>query len=125
MLVDGGRLTGLHVAETEIHDCVWRGCSADMATFRHAKLERTTFQDCSLREVDLMGMRGEWVRFHDCDLRGASFRHAELTHSEFRRCRLDDIEGIEGLRGTSMELEQMLTLAPALARALGVSLLGE
>jgi len=125
VLVDGGRLTGLNVAETEIQDCVWRGCGADMASFRHTKLERTTFQDCSLREADFMGARGDWVRFHDCDLRGASFVHAQFTNSEFRRCRMDGIEGIEGLRGTSMELEQMLVLAPALAHALGVSLIGE
>jgi len=125
VLVDGGRLTGLQVAETEIEDCVWRGCGADMASFRHAKLGRTTFEDCSLREADFMGLRGDWVRFHDCDLRGAGFAHAQFTNSEFRRCRMDDVEGIEGLRGTAMELEQMLTLAPALARALGVSLVGE
>jgi uncharacterized protein YjbI with pentapeptide repeats len=125
VLVDGGRLTGLQVAETELRDCVWRGCGADMASFRHAKLERTAFEDCSLREADFMGLRGDWVRFHDCDLRGASFVHAQFTNSEFRRCRMDDIDGVEGLRGTSMELEQMLTLAPALARALGVSLVDE
>jgi uncharacterized protein YjbI with pentapeptide repeats len=125
VLVDGGRLTGFHIAETEIRDCVWRGCGADMASFRHAKLERTTFQDCNMREADFMGLRGNWVRFHDCDLRGASFAHAQFTHSEFRRCTMDDIDGVEGLRGTSMELEQMLTLAPSLARALGVSLIDQ
>ena len=125
VLVDGGRLTGLQIAETEMRDCAWQGCGADMASFRHAKLERATFQDCSLREADFMGLRGDWVRFHDCDLRGASFVHAQFTSSELLRCRMDDIEGVEGLRGTSMELEQMLTLAPALARALGVSLLDE
>jgi uncharacterized protein YjbI with pentapeptide repeats len=125
VLIDGGRLTGFHVAETEIRDAIWRACGADMATFRHARLERVTFEDCSLREADFMGVRGAVVRFHDCDLRGANFRHAELTRSEFRRCRMDDIEGIEGLRGTSMELEQMVSLAPALARALGVGLIAD
>jgi len=78
VLVDGGRLTGLHVAETELRDCVWQGCGADMASFRHSTLERTTFHDCSLREADFMGLRGGWVRFHDCDLRGASFVHAQV-----------------------------------------------
>jgi hypothetical protein len=36
---------------------------------------------------------------------------------------MDDIEGVEGLRGTSMQLEELLTLTPAFARALGVGLL--
>ncbi len=125
VLVEGGRLTGLQVAETEIRDCVWRACGADMASFRHARLERVTFEDCVLREADFTGVRGDWVRFHDCDLRGAGFGHAEFSRSEFRRCRMDDVEGVEGLRGTSMELEPMLTLAPAMARALGVGLITE
>ena len=125
VLVQGGRLTGLQVAETEIRDCVWRACGADMASFRHARLERVTFEDCVLREADFTGVRGDWVRFHDCDLRGAGFGHAELSRSEFRRCMMDDVEGVEGLRGTSMELEQMLTLAPAMAHALGVGLIAE
>jgi uncharacterized protein YjbI with pentapeptide repeats len=125
VLVDGGRLTGLQVAETEIRDVLWSGCSADLATFRHARLAYVTFQECSLREADFMGLRGEWVRFHDCDLRGAGFQHAEFAHSEFRRCRMEGIDGVEGLRGTAMELDQLVTLAPALARALGVGVVGE
>jgi hypothetical protein len=72
-----------------------------------------------------MGIRGDWVRFHDCDLTEASFRHAQFMNSEFRRCRMEGIEGIEGLRGTSMEPEGMLALAPEFARALGVGLVQE
>jgi uncharacterized protein YjbI with pentapeptide repeats len=125
VVIDGGRLTGVQLAETEVRDCLWRGCGADMAAFRHAKLAHVTFEDCSLREADFTGVRGESVRFHDCDLRGATFGHAQFTSSEFRRCRMDDIEGIQGLRGTSLELEQLVTLAPALARALGLGLIAD
>jgi uncharacterized protein YjbI with pentapeptide repeats len=120
---DGGRLTGLQVAEADVRDVVWRGCGADMATFRHARLLHVSFQDCSLREADFSGMRGEVVRFTGCDLRGASFRHAELAGCEVRRCRLDDIEGVEGLRGASLEVDQLIDLAPALARAMGIGVL--
>jgi len=123
--VDGGRLTGLQVAEADLRDVVWRGCGADMATFRHTRLLHVTFEDCSLREADFSGMRGEFVRFIGCDLRGASFRHAELAGSALRRCRLDGIEGVEGLRGASLELGQIIDLAPALARAMGIGVLAE
>jgi uncharacterized protein YjbI with pentapeptide repeats len=123
VVVVGGRLTGLQIAETELRDCLWRGCGADMATLRHARLAHVTFEGCSLREADFSGMRGEHVRFVDCDLRGASFAHAELAQSEIRRCRLDDIEGVEGLRGVSLELDELVGLAPAMAQALGIGLL--
>lgn len=123
VLVDGGRLTGLQVVEADVRDCRWRDCGADMATFRHARLEHVTFEGCSMREADFSGMRGAHVRFVDCDLRGASFHHAELTDSELRRCRLDDVEGVEGLRGTALELDELLGLAPTMARALGIAVL--
>ncbi|MDX6521371.1 MAG: hypothetical protein QOG02_1156 [Gaiellales bacterium] len=121
--VDRGRLTGLNVVETELSDTTFRNCGAEMATFRHAALECVTLDGCVLRQCEFMAVRGDWVRFHDCDLTEASFRHAQLTSSEFRRCRMEDLEGIEGLRGTSMELEGMLALAPAFARTLGIGLL--
>ncbi|HET7171247.1 MAG TPA: pentapeptide repeat-containing protein [Gaiellales bacterium] len=123
VVVEGGRLTGLQLAEAELRDCLWRGCGADMATIRHAKLAHVTFESCSLREADFAGMRGEHVRFVDCDLRGAAFHHAELAHSEMRRCRLDDLEGIQGLRGVAMELDELVGLAPVMAHALGIGLL--
>jgi uncharacterized protein YjbI with pentapeptide repeats len=125
VVIDRGRLTGLNLVETELSDTTVRDCGADMATFRRAALDCVTLDGCILRQGDFMGVRGEWVRFHDCDLTEASFRHAQFTSSEFRRCRMEAIEGIEGLRGTSMELEGMLALAPAFARALGIRLVRE
>jgi uncharacterized protein YjbI with pentapeptide repeats len=121
--VEGGRLTGLQVAEAALRDVVWRGCGADMAAFRHTRLAYVTFEDCNLREADFTGVRAEHVRFLDCDLRGAAFHHAQVAQSELRRCRLDGVEGVEGLRGAAMEMEQLLELAPTLAHALGIGLL--
>jgi uncharacterized protein YjbI with pentapeptide repeats len=123
--VNGGRLTGVQVVETEIRDDLWLGCGADMASFRHARLTNVTFQECSLREADFTGLRAERVQFHGCHLRGAGFHHARFAGSELRRCRLDGIEGVEGLRGTSMELVELVSLAPLLASALGVGLIAE
>ena len=124
VMVEAGRLTGLQVAEAELRDVVWRGCGADMAAFRHTRLDRVTFEGCNLREADFTGVRAERLRFLDCDLRGAAFHHAQLTESELRRCRLDGVEGVEGLRGAAVEMEQLVELAPALAQALGIGLLG-
>ena len=121
VLVEGGRLTGVQLGETRVRDTVWRSVSADLATLRFVDLVRTTFESCSLREADFTGARCEWVRFHDCDLSGAIFSNARFENSEFRRCRLEGIEGIGSLRGTSMALEAVLALAPALAAELGIA----
>lgn len=123
VLVDGGRLTGVQFGETKVRDTLWRNVSADLAALRLAGLARVTFESCNLREADFTGAHCEWVRFHDCDLRGAIFSKARFENSEFRRCRLEGIEGVGSLRGTSMALDAVLTLAPALADELGISLL--
>ena len=115
------RLTGLAIAETDVGDVVCRECAGDLAMLRHARLTRVTFESCTLRGADFMGARCDHVRFSDCDLTGASFAQAHFTGSEFVRCRMDDVEGVDGLRGTSMEVEQILTLAPAFAAALGIA----
>lgn len=115
------RLTGLAIAEADVGDLVCRECAADLAMLRHATLTRVTFEACTLRGADFMGARCDHVRFSDCDLTGASFTQAQFADSEFVRCRMDDVEGVAGLRGTAMEVEQMLTLAPAFAAALGIA----
>jgi uncharacterized protein YjbI with pentapeptide repeats len=125
VVVDRGRLTGANFVETELGDTTVRNCGAEMATFRHSTLDRVTLEGCILRQGDFMEVQGSWVRFHDCDLTEASFRHAQFANSELRRCRMEDIAGVEGLRGTSMELEEILALAPGFARALGIQLVQE
>ena len=124
VLVSGGRLTGAQWAETRIHDTVWRNAAADLSAFRLSELVRVTFDSCNLREADFTGASCSWVRFHDCDLTGAVFSKARFANSELRRCRLEAVEGVAGLAGTSMEFDAVLGLAPQLADALGIHLLG-
>jgi len=121
--IDRGRLTGFAVTEGELRDVTIHDATASMAGFRHATLTRVTFDGCILQQSDFMGARAEDVRFHGCDLTGASFAHAELAGAEFRRCVMDEVEGVEGLRGAEMDVEQVVALAPAMAAALGIRLL--
>ena len=47
---------------------------------------------------------------------------AKLADVDLRGARLTDIGNIEGLRGASISIEQLLDLAPALAERLGIRL---
>jgi|tagenome__1003787_1003787.scaffolds.fasta_scaffold20987858_4 uncharacterized protein YjbI with pentapeptide repeats len=123
MAVVRARMTGIGLAEVELRDATFRDCGGDMAAFRRSSMLRVTFDGCTLRQADFTGAACEHVRFHDCDLTGASFWQARFAQSEFRRCRMEEIEGVEGLRGASMDAEQVLALAPALAAALGIGIL--
>jgi uncharacterized protein YjbI with pentapeptide repeats len=119
------RLTGLGWSEGRLQDVAFHGCRVDLASFRFSQLERVTFTDCVLREADFEEVRFASVAFHHCDLTGASFANARFTRSELRRCTLDDLQGVDGLRGAALEWGDILSLAGAFAAALGVRLLDD
>ena len=86
----GAAITDLHVT----------GCRIDTLDLTGAQLTRATFPGCQVGEVLLSHARLEAV-----DLRGADIGH---------------LEGVAALRGTTIGSDQLLTLAPLIAEALGV-----
>jgi uncharacterized protein YjbI with pentapeptide repeats len=114
----GIRADGLVAAETSGRDITIRDSKLDLANFRHAKWSRTQFINCSLREADFMAAQFTEVRFENCDLTRTQFSGAVLNHVDLRGSRLEDIDGIAGLAGATISQEQLMHLAPELARVL-------
>ncbi|HWT23184.1 MAG TPA: pentapeptide repeat-containing protein, partial [Solirubrobacteraceae bacterium] len=123
VLVRGGRLTGLALAEARVRDATIRDCRADLATFAAATLERTAFDGCLLAQADFRDARLDSVVFRDCDLTGADFTGARMRHVELRGCRLDGVAGMAALRGAAMPFDDVVASAPAFADALGIRIL--
>jgi uncharacterized protein YjbI with pentapeptide repeats len=121
----GCRMTGFTWSEGLIEDTTFRACALDLAALRFTRLKRVTFEDCVLRDADFQDGRLEGVRYLDCDLTKAGFLSARCRDVELRGCRLDDLRGIEGLRGAAVAWDDIVALAPALAAALGIRLLEE
>jgi uncharacterized protein YjbI with pentapeptide repeats len=101
------------------------GCGADMAAFRACLLEQVDLEATSLREADFAGATLEDVSFAGCDLTGASFDRVRCARVDFRRCRMEAVQGLAHLRGAAMDVELVMGLAPALADALGITLLDD
>ena len=62
-------------------------------------------------------------RLHRCDLKNADVRGAHLKRAELRRCDLTGLQGVDSLRGASMEWSDILDMAGVLASALGIKVL--
>lgn len=114
------RLTGCAWPEAVLRDVTLRNCRMDLVSFRFARLERVTFEDCVLREADFQGAQLDSVSFRDCDLTGATLEDCRFHCSDLRRCRLDDLRGIEGLRGAAMDWADIVGLAGQMAASLGI-----
>ena len=80
-----------------------------------------TFEDCVLREVDLGAATLLRVSFAGCTLTDADFTKAACTEVDLRGARLGITAGWESLRGVTIDNGQLVTLAPYLARHLGIA----
>jgi uncharacterized protein YjbI with pentapeptide repeats len=119
------RLTGIELAESTWSDVVLTECRADLAGFRHAKLERVVFRDCRLEEADFGGARLTDVVFERCTLRRASFAAARAERLQLAGCDLSELVGVEALRGARMPWNDVLQNAPLFAQALGIRVLDD
>ena len=124
-VVAGSRATGLDWSEGSLQDVTFRDCHLGLASFRFTRLQRVCFERCVLSEADFGEARCESVRFDGCDLTRASFERASFRASELRDCTLEELQGVEGLRGTAMPWSDIVGLAGTLASALGIRLLEE
>jgi uncharacterized protein YjbI with pentapeptide repeats len=119
------RMTGIQLNESVLREVVFEQTRLDMANFRMARLERVTFRDCSLTEADFGDARLDSVRFERCRLRGATFRDATCRATDLRGCSLEEIDGAGGLAGAKVDPVQLMELAPALARHVGLVVEGQ
>ena len=123
--IESGRLTGVRFHEARLTDVLISGCRVDLASFGGSRLERVTFEDCLLAQTDFLEATLDGVRFHGCEMRAADFRGARLRNTEFRRCELNEIVGVEHLRGAAFEWEMVVGMAEVWAMALGIKVLPE
>jgi uncharacterized protein YjbI with pentapeptide repeats len=100
------RMTGIQLNEALLREVVFEQTRLDMANFRMARLERDAQLDS--------------VRFERCRLRGATFRDATCRSTDLRGCSLEEIDGAGGLAGATIDPVQLMELAPALARHVGL-----
>lgn len=117
------RLTGIELAESAWSDVVLTECRADLAGFRHARLERVVFRDCRLEEADFAGATLTDVLLERCELRRASFAGARVERMQLAGCDLTELVGLEALRGARMPWNDVLQNAPLFAQALGIRVL--
>jgi uncharacterized protein YjbI with pentapeptide repeats len=114
------RMTGIQLNECELRDVLFEETRLDLANLRMARLERVTFRDCSLTEADFADAELVSVRFERCRLRGATFRDARCRSTDLRGSSVEDLDGAGGLAGATIDAVQLMELAPALARHIGL-----
>jgi uncharacterized protein YjbI with pentapeptide repeats len=97
-------------------------CKLDSVNWRSAALREVRFVDCLLRDVDFGEATLTEVSFPGSTLDGVHLRGARLSKVDLRgAASLGIADGVEALRGATIDHGQLLDLAPAFAQALGVT----
>jgi uncharacterized protein YjbI with pentapeptide repeats len=115
------RLTGLQWTDGVFKDVTFSQSRLDLAGFRFTRLGHTRFQGCRMTGVDFTGADLSGVVFDDCDLTGAKLHQATMTGARLQDCVIDDIAGVEFLKGAEIYARDLIPLTFALARALGIT----
>jgi len=112
-------LAGVQAFSAGLRRVVFRECKLDSVNFRGAALTEVRFEDCVLRDVDFGGATLRRVGFPGT-LAGADFTKVTCTDVDLRGATLGITAGFDSLRGATIDGVQLVTLAPFLARHLGI-----
>lgn len=119
-LVQSPRWGSAELFDAELNSLHLRGGKIDYLNLRGARLTNVLIEDCQIGELDLGSIRGDRVAIRNCrigtlDLTRAFCKNVDLRSSDF-----STVNGLEGLRGVTVDDSQLALLAPVLAAHLGL-----
>jgi uncharacterized protein YjbI with pentapeptide repeats len=120
--VQGGRIGAWDLAGAVVDALTVADAQLGYVNLRDATLTDLVLRDCRIETLDLAGAKARRVRLPGCVLDELVVTRAHLDEVDLRGARLDRIDGVEGLGGATLSAEQVLDLAPALAKAAGITI---
>ncbi|WP_026533189.1 pentapeptide repeat-containing protein [Arthrobacter sp. H41] len=119
-------LDGTRWGSAELYDGVFEsvridGGKLDFVNFRSSKLSDVVVSDCIIGELDLTGVTGSRIAFVRCRIDTLTLSDSRLRDVDLRTSDFRAINGMEGLRGVTIDEYQLSLLAPYLAESLGIS----
>ncbi len=118
--VVGSKLTGTDFSGGTVADTVFEGCLLRYSNLRMAKLNRVSFIDCTLDEVDCYGLEAEHVSFPGSGLTDVNLDGLSATAVDFREVANVSFSAVSQLTGCLVSEEQLAGLAHALAMVVGI-----
>lgn len=122
--VSGARLGSVEVYETLWQGVHFVGCKLGYVNLRSAELLDVAFTDCVIEELDLLQATARRVALRSTRVTRLNLQQAKLEHVDLRGADLEELQGLDGLRGATISPTQLDLLAPLLAREKGLKVEG-
>ena len=118
--IESARWGSAELFDAEFESVTLRGGKIDFLNLRGARMTDVLIEDLQITELDLAGFVGTRVAIRNCrigtiDLTRATCLDVDLRDSQFTR-----IAGITGMRGTILNEQQLVEVAPLMAGLLGI-----
>lgn len=115
-----GRMGAFTAYESFFRRVHFVNCALSFVNLRGSELRDVAFTDCTIEELDLGGSTCRRVRLSRTRIGTLDVRQASLVDVDLRGAELEVITGIDHLRGATVSSDQVLRMAPLLARQLGL-----
>jgi uncharacterized protein YjbI with pentapeptide repeats len=121
MLVRSSRLRAVTWVDGMVQDATFEAVTTVDVSFRFSTLRRVVLRDCALPGLDLTEAVFDKVLLQRCDLRGARFDGSTVKALRIEGCDLTGCTGAGSLAGASLDPDDLLSLGPSMATALGLT----
>jgi len=119
-LVQNPRWGSAELFDAELNSLHIRGGKIDYLNLRGARLTNVLIEDCQIGELDLGGIRGDRVAIRACRIGTLDLTRAMCKDVDIRGSEFSTVNGLEGLRGVTVDDAQLSLLAPVLAAHIGL-----
>ena len=120
VLIDNPRWGSAEFYEADLASVHLRGGKIDYLNLRASKISDLLIEDCTITDLDLGGCRGTRIALRNCRLETLDVTRATLADIDIRSTTLRSVNGLEGLRGVTIDEYQLSLFAPLFATHLGV-----
>lgn len=118
----GCTFMGVNLADVAAENVIFEDCRLDYAYFSAVRaIGSVAFVRCTMRETSLEGCRLPEAVFADCRLVDTEFSACDLRGADFRGSNIEQVQGVESFKGTTLDAGQLHQLTTALVRDFGIS----
>lgn len=117
---DGGRLGAVEAYDLQARALHFRGCRLNYLNLRGSTLTDVAFTDCQIDELDLGQATVERMGFPGSRIGALTMHNAVLKNVDLRGVELGVVNGAASLKGATISSQQLMDLAPQLARESGI-----
>ncbi|WP_235735289.1 pentapeptide repeat-containing protein [Nocardioides alcanivorans] len=116
----GGRLGAIEAYDLRCKAVHFNGVKINYLNLRGAELVDVLFTDCIIDDLDLSQTKAMRVRLTGTRIGNLNVRDSKLTNVDLRGARIETVTGPFALAGAVLSSQQVVDLAPAMAREVGI-----